>query len=70
VDRGCRDFDPARAAGDVRRAVAEGHGLQVADVVFLAHGTVPKTSSGKVRRHACRAAYGAGTLTRWKGGPP
>jgi amino acid adenylation domain-containing protein len=49
-------------AGAVRRAVAEEHEVQVRDVVLLRAGTLPKTSSGKVQRHACRAGYLAGGL--------
>jgi acyl-CoA synthetase (AMP-forming)/AMP-acid ligase II len=37
----------------------------VHDVVFLESGSIPKTSSGKVQRHACRAAYQSGTLRHW-----
>ncbi|HEV7516238.1 MAG TPA: condensation domain-containing protein, partial [Thermoanaerobaculia bacterium] len=58
-------IDPA-AAGPVldaiRRAVAERLEAQVHDVVLVRAGTIPKTSSGKVQRHACKAAYLAGTL--------
>jgi acyl-CoA synthetase (AMP-forming)/AMP-acid ligase II len=46
----------------IRQAVAEGHELQVYSVVLLKPGCVPKTSSGKVQRQACRKAYLAGTL--------
>jgi acyl-CoA synthetase (AMP-forming)/AMP-acid ligase II len=67
VDRGCRDLDAARVAGDVRQAVAERHELQLNELVLLAPGTIPKTSSGKVRRHRCRAEYETGGLRPWKG---
>jgi len=40
----------------VRRAVAEQHEAQVQQVVLLRAGTIPKTSSGKIQRRACRAA--------------
>jgi acyl-CoA synthetase (AMP-forming)/AMP-acid ligase II len=49
----------------VRHAVTRFHGLRVHDVVLLKSGTIPKTSSGKIRRHACRDSYLAGTLTQW-----
>ncbi|HVS00840.1 MAG TPA: amino acid adenylation domain-containing protein, partial [Thermoanaerobaculia bacterium] len=49
-------------AGAVRRAVAEEHEVQVRDVVLLRAGTLPKTSSGKVQRHACRSSYLNGGL--------
>ncbi len=56
--------DPPEVIVDtVRRAVAEEHQVQVHDVVLIRAGTVPKTSSGKIQRHVCRAAYQDGTLT-------
>ena len=52
----------AEVASAIRGAVAEHHELQVYDVVLLPVGTVPKTSSGKLQRGACRAAYLSSTL--------
>jgi acyl-CoA synthetase (AMP-forming)/AMP-acid ligase II len=46
----------------VRRSVAETHDVQAHDVVVLRPGAIPKTSSGKLQRHACRDAYRAGRL--------
>jgi acyl-CoA synthetase (AMP-forming)/AMP-acid ligase II len=46
----------------VRRVVAAHHDLSVSDVVFIRRGTLPKTSSGKLQRHACRDRYQRGTL--------
>lgn len=50
----------------VRAAVSARHGLRLADVVLVAPGAVPRTSSGKVARAKTRArylegAYGTGT---------
>ncbi len=56
--------DTGELAGVIRRAVAAAHGIMVSDVVLVARGTVPKTTSGKVRRRASRAAYLAGALPR------
>ena len=67
VNRRARDFDPTKLAGDIRQTVAERHDLQVHDVQFLEAGSLPRTSSGKIQRHACRASYNQGTLRRWKG---
>jgi acyl-CoA synthetase (AMP-forming)/AMP-acid ligase II len=67
VERRCRALDVARLVGDMRQAVAEHHELQVHDVRLLRHGSLPKTSSGKVQRHACRLGYEQGTLHLWKG---
>jgi acyl-CoA synthetase (AMP-forming)/AMP-acid ligase II len=47
----------------VRRAVAEQHEAQVQQLVLLRAGTIPKTSSGKIQRRACRAALLGGRLT-------
>lgn len=41
----------------VRRRVFETHGLAVDEVVVRPQGLVLKTTSGKVRRRACRQAY-------------
>ncbi|HET7288707.1 MAG TPA: AMP-binding protein, partial [Pyrinomonadaceae bacterium] len=38
-------------------AIAEEHELQTYAVVFIAQGSVPKTSSGKIQRHACHAGF-------------
>ncbi|MEA2693434.1 MAG: hypothetical protein QOJ16_2821, partial [Acidobacteriota bacterium] len=57
-----REGEADAAAAAVRRAVAEEHEVQVHEVVLLRFGSLPKTSSGKVQRHACRAAWNAGSL--------
>jgi acyl-CoA synthetase (AMP-forming)/AMP-acid ligase II len=62
IDRRARGLSLAALRGDVRQAVAERHDLQVHDVQFLEPGGLPRTSSGKVQRHACRAAYERGSL--------
>ncbi len=41
----------------VRQAVAEAHELQVYGVLLLQARSIPKTSSGKIQRHACRAGF-------------
>ncbi len=46
----------------IRRAVAGEHDLNVDAIVLIRAGTVPKTSSGKIQRHACRQSYLDGTL--------
>jgi amino acid adenylation domain-containing protein len=47
---------------DVRRAIAIEHGLGVHAMVLLRPGSLPRTSSGKIRRQQCRAAFLAGEL--------
>jgi acyl-CoA synthetase (AMP-forming)/AMP-acid ligase II len=68
------EIDPRRLdAGDpdtvlhdivnaVRHRVAEEHGIQLHAVSVLPLGALPKTSSGKVRRHAARSGYADGSL--------
>jgi len=41
----------------VRITLAERFEIPVWGVVLVRHGTIPKTSSGKVQRQACRTAY-------------
>ncbi|KDA41663.1 non-ribosomal peptide synthetase, partial [Frankia sp. BMG5.23] len=64
VDRRHGGDDWADMAAAVRAAIGAHHDLAAHDVVLVPAGTVPKTSSGKVQRRACRAAYLAGELPR------
>lgn len=49
-------------ADDIRAAIAVRHGVTARDVLLVPAGSVPRTSSGKIGRRACRAAYIDGTL--------
>ena len=55
-----KDMDQVIA--NIRRAVTRQHQLQVYAVVLIKSGTIPKTSSGKIQRRACRAKFMAGSL--------
>ena len=46
----------------IRRTVAAEHELPVEAIALVKAGSIPKTSSGKIQRHACRAAFLEGTL--------
>jgi acyl-CoA synthetase (AMP-forming)/AMP-acid ligase II len=46
----------------LRRAVSSSHEILVYAVLLLKAGNIPKTSSGKIQRHAARAGYLEGTL--------
>ncbi|MBF6321016.1 fatty acyl-AMP ligase [Nocardia cyriacigeorgica] len=46
----------------IRAAVAAVHGIVPREIVLTACGRLPLTSSGKIRRSACRDRYAAGTL--------
>jgi acyl-CoA synthetase (AMP-forming)/AMP-acid ligase II len=50
------DADPEVTAA-VRAAVSAEHGIAVHHLVLLDPGEVPRTSSGKISRSACRAQY-------------
>jgi 8-amino-7-oxononanoate synthase len=53
----------------IRRAVAAEHELAPDVIVLIKAGSIPKTSSGKIQRHACRDNYLAGTLdvvSQWR----
>jgi fatty acid CoA ligase FadD21 len=48
----------------VRSAVSNTHDLTVADVVPVAPGAIPTTTSGKIRRSACVDLYRNGQFAR------
>lgn len=54
--------DPAPAIAAIRAEVQRVHGVNTADVRFVPAGAIPRTTSGKLGRIACREQYVAGTL--------
>ena len=54
--------NPQPAIDVVRELVLERHAVAVSDVRLLPAGGIPRTTSGKLARRACRAAYLDGTL--------
>ncbi|MFN6570003.1 non-ribosomal peptide synthetase [Dendronalium sp. ChiSLP03b] len=52
-----RNFDVEEIVKAIRQAVAEQHELQVYAIQLLKPGNIPKTSSGKIQRHACRMGF-------------
>lgn len=56
--------DPVPAIAAIRTAVERRHGISVADIRFVAAGAIPRTTSGKLARGACRTEYLGGKLTR------
>ncbi len=52
-----RKLDVNEVVGNIRQAVTAEHSLQVYATVLVKTGSIPKTSSGKTRRHACRAEF-------------
>jgi fatty-acyl-CoA synthase len=59
---GTSRVDPQPAIEAIEAAVLRRHGLTVSDVRFLPAGAIPRTTSGKLARQACRAQYLSGTL--------
>ena len=57
--------DVAELQQAIRRAVSEAHDLRIHAIALIKAGTIPKTSSGKLQRHACRNAWVSGTLDTW-----
>jgi long chain fatty acid CoA FadD26 len=67
-----RKPDPAlmpELKNHVTAAIAKAHGVRVSDVAFLAQGSLPITTSGKVRRSASMARYRSGEFSRLDVGP-
>ncbi|WP_431966518.1 long-chain-fatty-acid--AMP ligase FadD32 [Nocardia sp. bgisy134] len=59
---GAAKADPGPIAEAVRAAIARRHGVTVRDLLLVPAGSIPRTSSGKIARRACRTAYLEGTL--------
>ena len=55
-------LDFQEVVGNIREAVAEHHGLQTYAAVLVKTGSISKTSSGKIQRHAVRAGFRNGSL--------
>ncbi len=69
---GARPGDAARLAPRAQAAVGEALGLRLEALVLLPPETLPKTTSGKVRRQPCRSAWLADelpTLDTWRRSP-
>ncbi|MGY1941302.1 AMP-binding protein [Nocardia gipuzkoensis] len=62
--------EPAPLAVAMVELVARRHGVHPVAVVLIAHGTIPRTTSGKLRRQECRNDFQASRLSeihRWEG---
>jgi fatty-acyl-CoA synthase len=55
--------DPQPIVDAVRKAVSRKHAVNTYDVRLVAAGVIPRTTSGKLARRACRAEYIEGTLS-------
>ncbi|BBY29762.1 fatty-acid--AMP ligase [Mycolicibacterium sediminis] len=45
------------AKSEITSAISTAHGISAADLVFVARGSIPITTSGKIRRQACVEQY-------------
>lgn len=57
-----RKLDVNEVVGDIRQAVAREYDQQIYATVLVKTGSIPKTSSGKIQRRACREAFLNGSL--------
>ncbi|HET9627463.1 MAG TPA: fatty acyl-AMP ligase [Kofleriaceae bacterium] len=55
-------IDTGAVLGSLRQALADSHQVTPAALILTQPSELPKTSSGKVQRHACREAFLKGTL--------
>lgn len=57
-----RKLDVNEAIRNIHQAVTAQYGLQVYATVLVKTGSIPKTSSGKIQRYACRSGFLTGSL--------
>lgn len=63
---GANKMDLTPVADEIRAAIAVRHGVTVRDVLLTPAGAIPRTSSGKIGRRACRTGYLDGNLRSGK----
>ncbi len=57
LERNAQNADVEEVARTVRQAIIQNHEVKVYAVLLLKTGSIPKTSSGKIQRHACREGF-------------
>ncbi|HNO94681.1 MAG TPA: AMP-binding protein, partial [Anaerolineales bacterium] len=62
LNRQNRQADVNEVAAAIRQAVADKHDLQIFAIVLIKPMSIPKTSSGKIQRRACKTAFLNGEL--------
>ncbi|MBR4753126.1 MAG: aminotransferase class I/II-fold pyridoxal phosphate-dependent enzyme [Thermoguttaceae bacterium] len=62
VERRFKPEDAPPVFEAIREAIALEHEIPIDAIVLIRSGSLPKTSSGKVQRHACRDSYLDGSL--------
>lgn len=69
VQKRREEIDWDSVINSIRRDVSSMHDLAPDAVVLVRFGTLPRTSSGKIQRHACRDLFARGSLKKvaqWK----
>lgn len=57
-----RKLNVKEVVESIRRSIAAQHDLKVYATALVKTGSIPKTSSGKIQRHACRTQFLSGSL--------
>jgi len=57
VRRECEGADMEAVVRAIRKAVADAHELPIQAVVLIRSGTIPRTTSGKIRRQSCKEQF-------------
>lgn len=62
IEKQVPESDLAHVVKCIRRVLADEYELEIHAVVLIKPGTIPRTSSGKIQRSACKTAFEAGQL--------
>ena len=62
IEKKLPESDMSEVMSCIRRALADEYELEVHNVVLVKSGSISRTSSGKIQRHACRADFESGQL--------
>lgn len=58
-----RQWPSEEKAREIANTIAREHGIECHAIAFIRFASIPKTSSGKIQRHACKAAFLNNTLS-------
>jgi acyl-CoA synthetase (AMP-forming)/AMP-acid ligase II len=59
------DISHTAVENAIRESISQEHNLAVLSIVLLTPGNIPKTSSGKIQRNACKEDFLKGNLETW-----
>jgi acyl transferase domain-containing protein/acyl-CoA synthetase (AMP-forming)/AMP-acid ligase II/alpha-beta hydrolase superfamily lysophospholipase len=66
-----KDSEREQVISAIKKAIAQNHDLQLYAIALLKTGSIPKTSSGKITRQACKSSFLEGKLdvvAQWQEG--